>query len=564
MAVSANLTPVNERNPTTIVVGQNGSVTQATGPTWERLFLSRHEEYDAELWERLRLLHEGGFEIQKRAKDFIAKAPQEPQKNYEWRLKSTSYINYMARVIGYLVGGLFGVPLKVSAEGKGGQPAPSTPDDAFYDLFASDCDMQGTDFSQFMRERMTDAMVQKRALIGVDMPVGAPEAVNRAQEEAMGVGRAWLYQIPLESMLHWKLDDKKRYKWCKLIKKVVDDDDPLGDHGRFYFEFKIWRMLDEGVAAYEIYRTPWVKKLEELKPEEAVPLIQPLTHTSFSQIPIVNMTLPAAVWAGNQLGPLCREHYAGRSDMKGSLCANLFEIPWIKRGSEIPGVNGALPAMMSQDPNRGADLLAKAQAKGMVALGAQDDIGFAGPSGRAFDMAQQVNSNVRDEIFGALNTMALALANTAATVQRSGESKSEDRSATGVILDFLGFGLREYAKIVYDVVSDGRGDNGKWIGTGIDSYDDEDREMLITEATEVQMLPIPSKTFKKLYTTNLVNRLLPKASPAQKEAMADEIDKGMTDDMVLPPKPPLPGTGAPPPGKGPVPAKPAVKPPVKA
>jgi hypothetical protein len=166
-------------------------------------------------------------------------------------------------------------------------------------------------------------------------------------------------------------------------------------------------------------------------------------------------------------------------------------------------------------------------------------------------MAQEVNSNVRDEIFGALNTMALALDNTASTVRRSGESKAEDRSATGVILDFLGGLVREYAKTVYDTVSAGRNDkNARWIGTGIDSYDDEDREALINEAIEVEGITIPSKTFKKLYATNVAKRLLPKASPQQKDAMADEIDKGMTDEMVLPPKPALPvaGPGNKPPG----------------
>lgn len=527
---------------------------QATGPTWARLRQQTHAAYDPELWKDLSLLHEGGFEIQKNAARFIPRAPQEPKANYNWRLKATSYINYMARVVGYLVGDLFGVPLRVSAEGKDGQPASATPDDAFYSLFASDCDLQGTDFSQFMRERLVDAMVQKRALIGVDMPIGAP-AVNKLQEEQMGMGRAWLCAIPLESMLNWKLDDKGRYQWCKLVKKVVNDDDPLGDHSSFYFEFKIWRMQD-GVAAFEVYRTRTVTDEKEFKDEEIVPQVQQLTPTTFSSIPIINIDLPAAVWAGNQLGPLCKEHYNGRSDLKGSLCSNLFEIPWIKRGPEIPAVHGALPSETQQDPNRAADLVARAQAKGMVALGAGDDIGFAGPSGKAFTMAKEENATVRDEIFGALNTMALALANTGATVRRSGESKAEDRSATGVILDFLGGELREYAKLTYDCVSDGRGDSVKWCASGIDSYDDEDRAALIGEATEVETLTIPSKTFKKLYATNLAQRLLPKVSPAQKDAMAKEIEANITDEMVLPPKPLL-GLGA---GGGAAPGAPKLPP----
>ena len=519
---------------------------QAPGATWARLFSQRNAAYDADLWERLRLLHEGGFEIQDNARLFCPRVPEEPKKEYEWRLKTTAYVNHMARVVEHLIGGLFGVPLKVSAEGKDGTAAPSTPDDAFYKAFANDCDLQGTSFSQFMRARLIGALVQKRALIGVDMPLGAPTAANKLQEEALGVGRAWLYDIPLASMLDWECDDKGRYVWCKLVKKVVDRSDPLGDHSAYYYQFKLWRMLDTGAAAFEVYQTKTITKDEDLKPEEIIPRVTPLTTTTFSRIPIVEINLPAAVWAGNQLGPLCKEHFNGRSNLRGSMCRSLVEIPFVKLGSEIPAVNGALPSEVQQNPSRGADPVGQARAKGFLVLGAGDDFSFKGPSGNAWQIASSENFKVREEIYSALNTMSLALSNTGATVQRSGESKAEDRSATGVILDFLADSTREISEMVYDVVSDGRGDNersGKtvWKATGVDSYDDDDRAALIGEATEFLTLDIPSKTARKVYLKSLVARMNPKSSDSEKQTMFDELDKNVTDEMVMPPKPPLLG-----------------------
>lgn len=544
---------------------------QTSGVTWTRLFDQRHPEYDPDLWQKLRLLHEGGFAIQKNAELFIDRAPEEPEKYYKWRLKTTAYVNHMARVIGHLIGGLFGVPLKVSAQGKDPKAAASTPDDKFYDALANDCDLQGTNFSQFMRARLINALVLRRTLIGVDMPAGAgPDVVNRLQEEKLGIGRAWLYDIPLESMLDWELDELGRFKWCKLVKKIADRSDPLGDHSSYRYQFKIWRVGTTAsggdVAAYEVYETPAIKDDKELKSEEIIPRVQPLTATTFSRIPIVDVDLPAAVWAGNQLGPLCREHYNGRSDLRGSMCRNLVEIPYVKLGPEIPEVHGGI-SVTGSDPTRGDNMLAKVKQSGFMKIGSEDEIGFAGPSGNAFKMASEENFRVREEIYSALNTMSLALSNTGATVQRSGESKAEDRSATGVILDFLADTAREISEMTYDMVADGRGDNlnsGKvvWKASGVDSYDDDDRSALIGEAVEVDTLVIPSKTFRKVYLKSLVARLNPKSSDAEKEMMFDEIDANVTDEMVMPPKPVLDmaaGTGGLPPKKGPgvPPAKPA-------
>jgi hypothetical protein len=257
------------------------------------------------------------------------------------------------------------------------------------------------------------------------------------------------------------------------------------------------------------------------------------------------MELPDSVWAGNQIGPLAKEHFQRRSDLAGSMCRNLVEIPYVKRGPEVPAVHGGM-SMTQQNPNRGADPVGEAMAKGYTAIGSEDEIGFAGPSGRAYELASKSCAELRDEIFGAMNTMALCLANTSEAVGRSGLSKREDRSATLVIQDFLGTRVRETAAEVYEVVADGRGEEGTaWIAAGADSYDDDDRSELVGEATEVEMLTIPSPTFKRKYATKLALALVPKLSPVEKKAIEDELQANITDESVLPPPPPVAGAGAP-------------------
>jgi hypothetical protein len=521
---------------------------KATGPTWARLE-QKHPDYDAELWKDCGLLYRGGFEIQKEAARFVKQAPQEPGQYYEWRLKGTSYLNHMGRVIGYLVGGIFGTPVSVApASQAGATSAAKTPDETFYKAFAEDADLQSTDFSAIMQQATTKALVMKRALIGVDMPPGKP-AANKKEEEDLGVGRAYVFHIELDSMFDWEKNDQGEFNWVKLHKVVIDRSDPLGDHTLYQHEFKIWTRVPpsepggRSSAWFTLYRTALLKPTDVMTAEDVITVFQEPTQTSFANIPIVEMTLPDAVWAGNQIGPLAREHFQRRSDLAGAMCRNLVEIPYIRRGSEIPGIHAALPSETQQNPNRGADPVGQAKSKGYVAIGSDDEIGFAGPSGKAYELASQTAAELRDEIFGAMNTMALALSNTGATVARSGLSKQEDRSATIVIQDFLGGQVRAAAAEVYETVADGRAEEVEWVATGADSYDDDDRSELVGEATEVQMLTLPSPTFHRKYAISLVLALCSKASNAEKKLMVDELTKNITDDMVMPPPVPvIPGS----------------------
>ena len=73
-----------------------------------------------------------------------------------------------------------------------------------------------------------------------------------------------------------------------------------------------WQLID-GFATFTLYRTKLVKSDSELTDEDRVGVFEPATPTTFKQIPVMALELPDAVWAGDQAGPLCAEHYMHRS-----------------------------------------------------------------------------------------------------------------------------------------------------------------------------------------------------------------------------------------------------------
>lgn len=497
-------------------------------PTF-RVLSQTHSDYAGPLWSRIGLLYRGGWSVIDNAKLFIERAPRERGDYYEWRCKMTSYVNYFARLVGYLTGSLFNQTLVMAPAKDAEDQAETLPDPEFYEAFATNCDTVGTDFSQFVRLALTDALVYRRALVQVDLPVartmpdGEPPQ-NLAEQDDLGNRRAYVLPLPLEDLLDWEKDSGGRFTWCVLHRIKRDRATPFSNRKAYRHEFKLWTMAD-GHAHYTVLQTPLVERDDEIKPDDPLEVTVPTRATSFEQIPILELELPEALWVGNQAGPLCQEHYRRRSDLIGALCRSLVEIPYVKLGPEIPEVHGALPAERAQDPGRGDDILDRARQEGNVVLGSEDEIGFAGPSGRAFELADKQAKDVRDEIFASVNAMALQIENTASAVRRSGDSKAEDRSAIAVILTFLSAHTREFAQQLMTLVSRARGESVRWNASGLESFDAEDRQQIIEDAAIIETLQIPSRRFHVEARTKAAFAVLPNASERVKNEIRLEIER---------------------------------------
>lgn len=492
--------------------------------------LSRtHSDYDAALWRRLSLLYSGGWAIMKHAKDFLPQAPREHPLYYKWRCDSTSYVNYLARLVGYLTGSLFNETLVVSParDPKNDQPTTRVLD-SFYSDFASDSDQRGTDFSQLVRGLLASAMVHRRALVQVELPVrkslpnGEPPR-SRLEEEVLGNNRAYVIPLELESLINWEKDWRGRYEWCVLKRRRGERSSPLSPGTRYCYSFGIWTLDEEGYAVFASVRTKFVDKDEELASDDELEVELAPRRTSFRQIPILDLELPDALWVGNQAGPLCQEHYRRRSDLMGSLCRSLVEIPYVKLGPEIPEVHGAIPSEAGQDPHRGDHILERAREQGSVVLGDKDEIGFAGPSGEAFELASKETDKVREEIFASVNAMALQLENSAGATKRSGDSKREDRSSMGIILGFLATATRELAQQIMTLVSSARGDDIRWAATGLNTFNTEDRAQIFEDASTLGVINVPSPRFHALWMEKVAFAALPNATAKEKADISKEI-----------------------------------------
>lgn len=511
-------------------------------------------EVDCKFLQELQDLYEGGYSILRRASAYLPRFTDESDQRYKERCQLTSYISYLGQIVDSYAAHLFGQELVIQPAADADNPdTPGVlPDVDYYTTLAANVDLKGTRFVNLVRCAFSTALVKRRAYVAIDFPALEDMPANLADEDALGAARGYAFEVPNEMMMDWCYDqivrvrkpiskDSKdtvdfevgRFKWV-ILKRCRDDrDSPDSMRGMVVEEFKIWRRDDDGSVIWERYETPPFDPTKQCpKDTDDLPLVAS-GKTSFREIPIVELCLPHGLWIGNKVGPLNREHYRRRSALIAAQQMGLYEIPTVFLGSEMGAPGGAVPSEISTDASRGDDPVAQLHARGFMALGAQDKFEFVGPSGSAFKITSDQLEGLVDEIFRTAHQMAASISSTANAVGRSGASKAEDRNSTQIILGAYGAIARTFALRIYQVISEARGEDVVWTAHGLDRFELYDRTEVLAEALQVDAIPIPSRTFKVAYLTQVAQRLVPNLPAETQQTIQREIDKGTQAEVSL-------------------------------
>ena len=549
------------------------------------------EDYisEAPLRETIEDFYQGGFALQAKAKKYLPRMVGEHPRRHKDRCRSGGYINYFAQITDYYASALFTQELAVRpAADADKKSTPGTePEDAdIYQQFAKDADTHGQTLNDVMHDLVITALKQRRAWLHVEMP--APVTVaSLAEEEAMGLGVPYVFEVPADQIIDWDYDDDGDLSYI-VVHQVKKLKGPPGRRSNSVLEeFKIWRKIEmlpdapDVAAGFERdigqdddCRIVW-EKYEVQYPVNKQPNDNDMIgltdagEVSFKRIPILDFVVPDGLWLGNKLAPLALEHYQRRTTLNAAENRSMVAIPVAKLGPEISAVGEAMPSEAQQDPNRGVSPVDAFHAEGFLVVGSGDDIVFAEPSGKCYEHVAKRISELKEEIFRISHQLAASISTGAGAMRRSGQSKSEDRAAEALVLGAIGGIVRRFAVMLYRTISDGRGEDIEWATHGLDTFESRERTEIVEEAVSIDLINIPSPTFKKLYKFQIATELEPNMDPTTSETVRQEISDGVDgeseladmqheaakDAVLNPPQPMLPAESAPP--AQPNPAKPA-------
>jgi hypothetical protein len=303
-----------------------------------RILSQKSPEYLGTEWQELADLYCGGYQILKNARAYLPKMIGESSPRYEERLKVAAYMSYLGQIVDFLVANLFSQEIKVAPAADASDP--TTPGgepeyDAFYTQLAHDADRKGTPFAKLLREAITTALVKGKALVGIDFPrAGEKRPANRAEEDSLGLSRAYAFEVPVEQLINWELDEEHGGFAFAILHRVINrQKGPFAERGLLVEEFKVWTLdPDTGRARWDLFRTAPYKPDRPPQAEDEVAHVDG-DETSFSEIPLMVLELPEGLWVGNKAGPVAKEHFQRRNILTAAENKSLFAIPVVKLGS---------------------------------------------------------------------------------------------------------------------------------------------------------------------------------------------------------------------------------------
>jgi hypothetical protein len=447
-----------------------------------------HPEYIARkaMWRKYRDLYTGGERLRENAIEYLVRRHKEPGEVYAERLSRVFYENYIGSIVDWYAATLLRREPVLLFEGTDNAAKD------FYNLLSEDCDLKGTSFSEFFRQRLIQALVCGTSYIAVEFPRTNGPVLSRADEDASGRSRAYLVDYWPEEIINWNYDHTGGLDWvvirtfCLQQSKVTDT--------RWESETR-WIYYDR--ENFQLYR-----KAGDGQPIE---LIGEGRHglASLRRVPIFQLQVSEGLWLMNKAALLQLEHLNKSNALAWALTMSLFAMPVVYSDREWKQIVGE---------------------SYYIQLGPEDRFGWTEPEGKVYQIAADNLVQLKDEIYRVCYLMNHAGNASAGDLRQSAASKQRDFTITQEVLRAYGDAVKDTMKQVLRSIAAARQDDVAIGVSGLDEFDIDDFGNELDDAKKLLDLGIGSETLQKQVFKKLAFKYLCDARQEVKNKVAEEID----------------------------------------
>lgn len=438
-----------------------------------------HPEYREKrsVWKKYSDLYAGGEQLLRCSAEYLLQRNKEPYQVYQERLQRVFYENYVGSIVDWYAATLFRREPLLSFEG------PNEGGRRFFGELIEDCDLRGTNLTDFLRRRFIDSLVYGASYVLVDFPKVRTHLGTRAEEDSLGASRAYLVGYAAPDLTNWSFDDNGRFEW--VVVKT--------EH-----RWKTtWTYYDR-----EQYRT--FEQRKEAGKTNPVELVDAGPHGLSKQrrVPLFRLEIPEGLWLLNKAGSLQLEHFNKSNALSWALTMGLF----------------ATPVVYSDRPWN--QIVGESY---YIQLGPDDKFGWAEPEGRVYEIAAQNLVRLQEEIYRVCYLMHMGGPMSAAMGQ-SGLSKARDYLITQEVLRSYGDSVKDLARRVLLAVEEAREDGLRVEVSGLDEFDIGDFGAELADAERLLGLGVGSRTLKKQIFKKLALKYLCDVRQDIKDEIVAEID----------------------------------------
>lgn len=452
-----------------------------------------HPDYIARrgMYQRYRDLYTGGEQLKANAGRYLETRPKEPGDVYSERLARVFYENYVGSIIDWYSATLF------RREPVIGYTGPDEAAARFFAGFSEDCDLRGTTLTAMLRQQFTTALIYGSSYLLVDFPENSYAPLSRAQEEELGLSRAYLVDFTPENLINWSLDERGHYEWVVLRTSLIRRTGPGSDWTR---ETR-WHVYDR--ETYRIYRS-----VDTGTGKQEPVLVAEGTHglARLKRVPLFELRVTDGLWLMNKAALLQLEHFNKSNALGWALTMGLFAMPVIYSDREWNQIVGE---------------------SFYIQLGPGDRFGWTEPEGRVYQLAADNLTRLQEEIYRVCYLLHQARGTGGGSGQ-SGLSKQRDFAITQEVLRAFGDEVKDYAKKVLRAIAGARQDELQVDVAGMDDFDIGEFSNDIADAERLLSLGVASPTLKTQIFKKLASKYLCDVRQEIKDQINREIDAGVT------------------------------------
>jgi hypothetical protein len=446
-----------------------------------------HPEYAARkaMWRRYRDLYVGGEQFRTNASDYLLPRHREPGGVYSERLSRVFYENYIGSIIDWYAATLMRREPAMVLEGDDSAAK------AFYTTLAEDCDLKGTNLSEFFRQQLVQTLVCGSSYTVVDFPRAKGSALTRAEEDATGRSRAYLVDYGPDEVINWSYDETGGMEWAVIRTSCLQQ--TKRTEAKWERETR-WIYYDR--ENYQMYRKAGENAEIELLDQGRHGL------AALKRVPMFRMRVSEGMWLMNKGAMLQLEHFNKSNALGWALTMGLFAMPVVYSDREWKQVVGESYYLQ---------------------LGAGDKFGWTEPEGKVYQIAADNLVRLKDEIYRVCYLMNQAGTSTSGDLRQSALSKERDFSVTHEVLRAYGDAVKETLKQVLWAIAAARQDGLTIDVSGLDEFDIGDFSHELDDAKKLLDLGIESETLKKQVYKKLAFKYLCDARQEIKNQVAEEI-----------------------------------------
>jgi hypothetical protein len=441
------------------------------------------------MWRQYRDLYAGGEQFKMNADRYLVRRQKEPGDVYAERLSRSFYENYIGSIVDWYTATLFRREPVLAFEGKNERAK------SFFAEFTEDCDLKGTNLSEFFRRLFIEALVSGKSFVLIDFPrLGSP-AGTRAEEDERGASRAYLVSYSADELINWSYDDHGHYQWVVLRTqslKKAQIEDPA------WIKLTRWVYYDK--ENYRIY-----EQSEQGSAPGHIEVVAEGRHGLAKQarVPLVELRVSEGLWLVNKAGSLQLEHFNKSNALGWALTMGLFAMPVVYSERDWNQVMGE---------------------SYYIQLGPQDRFGWTEPEGHVYQIAADNLARLQEEIYRVCHVTHAGAALSGSTAQ-SGLSKQRDYAITQEVLRAYGDAVKEALKRVLRAIEAAREDGLSIDVSGMDEFDIGDFGTELDDAERLLQLGIKSPTLQKQVFKKLAFQFLCDVRQELKDRIGREIDQ---------------------------------------